>query len=104
MTRGKPFKHHDPWNDYERLLVIVTPRSYHGELSKFLQRTRASVRMKKDALMWIYAEMNGIGVAGLDTHGKEDVEFMNRWGEMACDEFKVTAMRRALNNLRKGVL
>lgn len=97
------FKHQDPWNDYERLLVIAIPWERHKELAELLGRTEAAARMKKDSLMYVYAEMNGIGVAGLADHGEGDVEFMNRWGELACDQFKVTAFKRALKNLKKEV-
>jgi len=96
-------RENEPWNDYERMLVLLTPRKLLRELSAFLGRPPDAAKMKKDTLMFIYAELKGLGRCGLSDHAKADVEFMRRWHHFAPDEFKLTAYKRALENRKKDL-
>jgi len=97
----RPFRDNEPWTDTERA-ILAGRREWSDEryrlIADILERTEGSIRMKRDALLGLYARMKKIGKAGFSAHSDDDVSFLLRYGKLFDQHFERMSQRRAFRN------
>jgi hypothetical protein len=99
---SKPFRDGQRWEEWELMILILSPMNIHQKIAEFLGRTEASIRMKWNSLLHIYAKRGKLVEMGLSSHSETDLHFVLKgYCELACDDFKKMLVYRSLKNLKK---